>query len=125
VSGRNVEHLKARIARYPKDWKAISAAIRLRAKNRCECLGECGLHHEHRCIELNGEPAHFAKGKIVLTTAHLNHTPEDCRPENLKAMCQRCHLRYDQELHLRVMRDNREARRLKHEPILYQARSKP
>ncbi len=32
---------------------------------------------------------------IVLTVAHLNHEPEDCRPENLAAMCQRHHLSYD------------------------------
>lgn len=33
--------------------------------------------------------------KIVLTVAHLNHTPEDCRDENLLHMCQGCHNRYD------------------------------
>lgn len=36
---------------------------------------------------------------IVLTTAHLNHDPTDCRPENLAAMCQRHHLQYDQRHH--------------------------
>ncbi len=36
---------------------------------------------------------------IVLTVAHLNHQPEDCRPENLAAMCQRHHLAYDHEHH--------------------------
>jgi hypothetical protein len=35
----------------------------------------------------------------VLTVAHLNHDPQDNRDENLKAMCQRCHLRYDRDLH--------------------------
>jgi hypothetical protein len=25
-------------ARYPKDWKAISARIRERAQDRCECV---------------------------------------------------------------------------------------
>jgi hypothetical protein len=54
-----------------------------------------------RCVERNGEPAKWAKGKVVLTVAHLNHTPEDCRDENLKAMCQRCHLRYDHDHHQR------------------------
>ncbi len=87
-------------ARYPKDWKAISSSIRERSGWRCECVGECGLHGETgRCTERHGEPAKWAKGKIVLTVAHLNHTPEDCRPENLKAMCQRCHLRYDHDHH--------------------------
>ena len=91
--------------RYPKDWKSISLSIRERSGGRCECEGECGLHRTtpgpRRCVERNGEPAKWAKGKIVLTVAHLNHKPEDCRDENLKAMCQRCHLRYDQKLHQR------------------------
>jgi hypothetical protein len=36
---------------------------------------------------------------IVLTVAHLNHDPTDCRPENLRAMCQRHHLAYDHDHH--------------------------
>ena len=91
--------------RYPKDWKAISNAIRARSGGRCECEGECGLHRTHpgprRCVELHGEPAKWAKGKIVLTVAHLDHTPENCDEKNLKAMCQRCHLRYDHDHHQR------------------------
>jgi hypothetical protein len=27
--------------------------------------------------------------------AHLNHKPEDCRPENLKALCAPCHCQMD------------------------------
>jgi hypothetical protein len=88
---------------YPENWKEISLAIRERSGGRCECEGECGLHRTHpgprRCIEVNGRPATFARGKVILTVAHLNHTPSDCRPENLKAMCQRCHLRYDVDHH--------------------------
>jgi hypothetical protein len=87
-------------ARYPADWRVISARIRQRAAGQCECAGECGLHRDHpgprRCEERHGERARWAKGRIVLTVAHLNHQPEDCRDENLKAMCQRCHNRYDQ-----------------------------
>ena len=37
--------------------------------------------------------------KCVLTVAHLNHTPGDDRDENLKALCQWCHLHYDAEHH--------------------------
>jgi 5-methylcytosine-specific restriction endonuclease McrA len=36
---------------------------------------------------------------IVLTTAHLDHRPENCARANLKALCQRCHLRYDAAHH--------------------------
>lgn len=90
-------------ARYPKNWKEISLRIRARSGGQCECEGECGLHREHpgprRCTEQNGTAAKWAKGKIVLTVAHLNHKPEECEDSNLKAMCQRCHLRYDAEHH--------------------------
>ena len=97
--------------RYPKNWRDISMAIRERAGQRCECEGECGLHPDHRCEEHNGHFAKWAKGKIVLTVAHLNHIPEDCRADNLKAMCQRCHLRYDQKLHVENARKTRRARK--------------
>ena len=90
-------------ARYPKDWKRISAAIRERSGGRCECEGECGLHRTNpgprRCIERNGTSAKWAKGKIVLTVAHRDHTPENCGDDNLRAWCQRCHLNYDAKHH--------------------------
>jgi hypothetical protein len=35
----------------------------------------------------------------VLTVAHLDHTPENVHPANLRAMCQGCHLRYDRDHH--------------------------
>jgi hypothetical protein len=98
-------------ARYPKDWKAISARIRERAQDRCECVSECGLHPWGRCVEKQGRKAFFANGKIVLTVAHLDHTPENCGDANLKAMCQRCHLRYDREHHAETSRKTREAKR--------------
>lgn len=36
---------------------------------------------------------------IVLTVAHLDHTPENCDPANLRAWCQRHHLAYDADHH--------------------------
>lgn len=47
---------------------------------------------------------------IVLTVAHLNHQPEDCRPENLAAMCQRHHLAYDSDHHRSTAYATRRAR---------------
>lgn len=44
-----------------------------------------------------GEPAVIV---IVLTVAHLNHDPADCRPENLRALCQRHHLALDHQHHM-------------------------
>jgi hypothetical protein len=47
-------------------------------------------------------PAYGTGSTVVLTVAHLNHEPEDCRDENLRAMCQGCHLHYDREHHART-----------------------
>ncbi|MEO5317613.1 hypothetical protein PV761_03330 [Arthrobacter sp. CC3] len=44
-------------------------------------------------------PAYGTGSNVVLTTAHLDHTPENCEDENLKAMCQGCHLHYDRDHH--------------------------
>ena len=58
---------------------------------------------------------------IVLTVAHLNHKPEDCRPENLAAMCQRHHLAYDALLHKQTAYATRKA--AKNTPDLFAAMS--
>lgn len=97
-------------ADYPPDWPAISRWIRARAGGRCECTGHCGLHRGRRCVERNGQPAQFARGRVVLTVAHLNHRPIDCRRRNLLAMCQRCHLRYDVDHHAETRRRKADAR---------------
>jgi hypothetical protein len=87
--------------RYPDNWIDISHHIRFeRAGGKCECTGECG-QHEERCNAEHGKPNPVTGARVVLTTAHLGtdtgdkHDKMDCRPENLKAMCQRCHLNFD------------------------------
>jgi 5-methylcytosine-specific restriction endonuclease McrA len=84
-------------ARYPKDWKAIADAIRARAGQRCE-----GSPTYPDCRADNGKAHPVTGSLVVLTVAHLDHTPENCSDENLKAMCQRCHLTYDAEHHKRT-----------------------
>lgn len=94
-----------RLADYPPGWKLFAATIRVgRAGNRCECTGECGLHRPdplpHRCIERHGHKAIYAKGRVLLTTAHLCHCSPKCmNPDHVKSMCQRCHLRLDRFVH--------------------------
>lgn len=75
-------------SRYPKNWKEIRARILERANNRCEF---CGV--ENHTIRYNPKTGNNAY--IVLTIAHMNEVIEDCSDENLKALCQRCHNRYD------------------------------
>lgn len=88
--------------RYPAEWPTISAEIRhQRAGDRCECDGRCGAepHARGRCDARNGEPHPVTTSTVVLTVAHLDHTPENVDPANLLAMCQRCHLAYDRDHH--------------------------
>jgi hypothetical protein len=89
-------------ARYPDDWHEISRGLRLgRADNRCECRGECGrgTHGTDRCPNRQGEPAEGTGSRVVLTVAHLDHTPEHSDPDNLRVMCQGCHLHHDRDHH--------------------------
>lgn len=100
-------------ALYPDNWEEISFIIRnVRAQNRCEWCGA-----------VNGEPHPVTGSKVVLTCAHLGITKPDgtpgdkadkmdCRPENLAALCQRCHLNYDRPEILATQAVNRETKRL-------------
>lgn len=78
-------------SRYPKNWKQIRQQILERAGNRCEFCG----------VENHSEVPRYRSGrgvimvKVVLTIAHLDHTPENCDPSNLRALCQKCHNSYD------------------------------
>lgn len=56
------------------------------------------LGADGRCLRRNGDPLPSGR-PVVLTTAHLDHRPENCADENLMAMCQACHLTYDREHH--------------------------
>lgn len=86
--------------RYPDDWPAISQRIRFtRAAGRCECRGECRKGHKGRCRSEHNKPHPFTGSNVILTVAHLDHTPENCDPANLRAMCQACHLAYDADHH--------------------------
>ena len=75
------------------------------------CLN-CGSEsHDEKC-EVCGKQCRkpgeeFDTHKRTLTVAHLNHTPEDVRPENLKAMCAPCHLRYDAQHHAETRRKSK------------------
>jgi hypothetical protein len=113
--------------KYPDNWKELSQRIRYeRAKGQCECEGECGLHRTNpgprRCVERDREDAIWAKGKVMLTVAHLDYeggpcdcferTGEKCGIEShLKAMCNRCHLRIDVKQHQRNAAATRRAKK--------------
>lgn len=110
--------------RYPRDWKDIRERILRRALWRCEHPG-CGALHRDvgwwrgetfvpmgRALRDAGAQAGDVIAcfdgstikliRIVLTIAHLDHTPENCADANLRAWCQRHHLAYDREHHART-----------------------
>lgn len=106
---------------YPIDWDDISAAIRAAAGDRCE---QCGVPNRvwivrsssdpsryvtitddyevmamdgsyHRLSEIPDEFMDNPEVHIVLTVAHLDQNPANNDLDNLKALCQRCHLNHD------------------------------
>jgi hypothetical protein len=110
--------------RYPSDWKQIRARILERAGDCCERCKAPNLtiiargegRHAGTYMTDDAEVIDAETGenlgqcrmgdysvshmvRIVLTIAHLDHTPENCADDNLRAWCQRCHLRYDAEHH--------------------------
>lgn len=105
-------------ARYPKHWKEIRQEILERAGHKCE---QCGVpNYWYRCRD-TGHVSQLKREDldqtyIVLTIAHRDHVPENVgtagnRP-NLAAWCQKCHLAYDHDHHMRnahATRRNRKA----------------
>ena len=78
---------------YPKNWKEIRQQILERANNCCEFCGVQNYSLRYRGTDIDG--MELPPTKIILTIAHLDHNPENCDPNNLRALCQRCHNRYD------------------------------
>ena len=93
--------------RYPDNWEEISHYIRfVRAGGRCE-----GTPDYPDCRAEHGQPHPDTGSTVIWTTAHLGtphpdgtpgdkHDKMDVRPENLAALCQRCHLNYDRDEHI-------------------------
>lgn len=93
-------------SRYPANWKEISLSIKIRAGWRCE-----GSPAYPGCRAEHGQPHPITGSRVIITVAHMNHDPSDCTEDNLKAMCQRCHLTYDAPLHARNAAATRRARK--------------
>lgn len=118
--------------RYPADWPAIRERILARARGRCEWPGCTATHRTIGFWETDGTfqalpdrlwHAGYRPGNVVVTTrgdfrvlqiiltiAHLDHTPENCADDNLRAWCQRHHLAYDAEHHRETAYATRMAR---------------
>lgn len=111
-------------SKYPADWKDIRARILVRAKGCCEFCGLAngawivrssedgsrylvnkpdGIYYLNDSpVRMSEIPDEFAVNpliRIVLTVAHLDHDTTHNDEDNLRALCQRCHLTYDAKHH--------------------------
>jgi len=73
---------------YPPFWKKLRKTILQRAGDRCEFCGA-----------VNYAPHPVTGSKVILTIAHLDHNTTHNDVENLRALCQKCHLTYDAKQH--------------------------
>jgi hypothetical protein len=107
-------------SKYPADWPQIRDRIREREGHCCKwckapnrkfiARSSCGSYY----MLANGDILNADNGEtvfrselvlfqakkwieVVLTVAHLDHDPTNNTDENLAALCQRCHNRYDSE----------------------------
>lgn len=75
---------------HSKEWKEFRAALIERAGNRCE-----GTPQRPDCRAANGDPHPETGSKVVLTIAHMDHDETHADPERCRALCQRCHNKWD------------------------------
>lgn len=95
------------VDRYPDDWFEIAQAVKTAAGWCCQ-----GSPAYPDCRAEHGKPHPVTGALVVITVGHVDHQPENCAPENLRAWCQRCHITYDAAQHaLSAM--TRKARRLR------------
>jgi len=52
----------------------------------------------------------WTKIQVVLTVSHQDHDPQNNDPANLRALCQRCHNRYDIAHRVETRRETRRAK---------------
>jgi hypothetical protein len=104
--------------RYPPNWDVIALSVKVAAHWTCQSCGrpcrQPGVADDKLIERIESEHPDWADdlrqwdgddevgaveirklGRFTLTTAHLNHIPEDCDAENLKALCSVCHCRMD------------------------------
>ena len=95
-------------SKYSKDWKLRSRFIRFyRADNMCEQCGAINHSYVNKYSRELCLPDEEDAVRIVLTVAHLDHDINNNSFFNIKALCQKCHLRYDSKHHAETRRKKR------------------
>jgi len=116
-----------------KTWQYFRAWALERAEDKCEFCGvenhalgvrdlDGDFHKGSFWDTVAGDPEFFGDDakeiKIVLTVAHLDHGHENNGPDNLRALCQKCHLNHDQEQHQKNAAETRKKKNDAKRPLL-------
>ena len=91
---------------YPEDWDAIAHMVKVESNWTCEQCGKQCREFDEDLVDFvirTSGGRHSSEGyerlrhpqRFTLTTAHLDHVPENCERSNLKALCVPCHARMD------------------------------
>lgn len=95
--------------RYPDNWDDIATRVKDEAKWCCtECGKPCrkpGVKWLHfafwlmithpKWFPFTSEGEKQKPQRFTLTVAHLDQNPQNNAPDNLKALCAPCHLKFD------------------------------
>lgn len=131
--------MPAKMSNYPSNWKTeIRPAILERAQHKCEWCNipnhalvlrnpdddefvyrpkgiDCHYWQDGTPTRLDNLPPKFDNSKykyIVLTIAHIHDpNPMNCDPDNLRALCQQCHNRYDMPMRQQNAKRTRQAKK--------------
>ena len=101
------------VSKYPPDWKEIAARTKVAASYICQ---DCGM----QCRK-PGEV--FDTHRRTMSVHHLGvpkpdgspgdpHDKLDVRPENLRALCSKCHLARDLPIHVANAARTRRAKKI-------------
>lgn len=87
-------------AEYHPKWTLIVRLIQIRTINKhgIDCCEGSPKHPD--CRAINYEPHPDTGSKVVLTTAHLDGDKDNNDFNNLRRLCQRCHLAHDLGHHI-------------------------
>jgi len=127
---QNIYNMPIDYRKYPDNWLSeIRPQILTRDNNRCK---HCNVANYSIIKRIKGSiyrPQNFSEGeivrqlirkgyyrsqaikiagltKIVLTIAHLDQDITNNNPDNLAALCQRCHLIYDRDFARKLKQQN-------------------
>lgn len=92
--------------KYPQNWYELQLAVLKRAQYHCE-----GSPAYPKCRAKQGMPHPVTDSLVLLSVAHFDRDLGNNELTNLRAWCQRCHLRHDISQHIESRKYGRDFRK--------------